>query len=200
MHAIFRACSVFPLAPRSSLALPNERHLFAPPSPRRLLFDRAAKWRGRDETRRDRTPECRPYRYRDRYPLPLPSSARETLLCATAFSRSHVCLISPSLAPSPSHARIAMESDWHPPGRPLPNHSPSISLPTLPGVAELLASSSRPASDSVAAYHHQPTNAQRSVLRSTPPSGPAALSAPANPSASSEQSYRVAVNHASQAR
>ncbi|KAF2832282.1 hypothetical protein CC86DRAFT_366128 [Ophiobolus disseminans] len=78
-----------------------------------------------------------------------------------------------------------MESDWPLRGR----------LPTLPSVAELLASSSRPASESVVAYHHQPT----SPPHSTPPSGNAVLSTRANAPASSDQSYRVVANHASHA-
>ncbi|KAH7069468.1 hypothetical protein FB567DRAFT_224608 [Paraphoma chrysanthemicola] len=90
-----------------------------------------------------------------------------------------------------------METDWHRRGHSMHPASASSVLPTLPSVAELLASS-QSTSDSIPAYHH-PSSRQH-VSRSTPPSAPM-LSTAANAasSASTEHSYFAAYSHASQA-
>jgi hypothetical protein len=90
-----------------------------------------------------------------------------------------------------------MESDWQHRGHPLHDTSPSSALPTLPSVAELIASS-KPSSGTIAAYHHS-SSPLPPILGSTP-HNPPALPAPATAPASTEPSYFGAVQHASRAR
>jgi hypothetical protein len=92
-----------------------------------------------------------------------------------------------------------MEGDWHRRGHSLHESSAPTSLPTLPSVAELIASS-RSRNDTIPAYHGLPTNPLPPIQYSV--SHPAsALTIPANTSSSSEQSYvSTAANHASHAR
>jgi hypothetical protein len=90
-----------------------------------------------------------------------------------------------------------METDWQHRRRPLHDSSlPTAALPTLPSVAELIASS-KPSSSTIAAYHHE--SSPLPPIQCSTPHNPAALPAPANAPAG-EQSYFGAVQPTSRAR
>ncbi|KAH3954889.1 hypothetical protein HBI56_037200 [Parastagonospora nodorum] len=95
-----------------------------------------------------------------------------------------------------------MESDWPRRGHPLHEHSAASTTtthPTLPSVAELIASS-KPTSDTFPAYHHRTPSSPLPPIRSaTPHSQAVPASAPANAPAPVEQSYFDAARHASRA-
>jgi hypothetical protein len=142
---------------------------------------RAAKWRASRRRNAD------------------PSARRETVLLLCVTSRA-------AISPSPAlhyHARPAiMASDRHPRSRPLFDRSTSGTMPTLPSVAELLASST-PASDTIPAYHRpsnplRPAPLELAFPRATP-STASYLIPPATLTASPRSSF-VAVNHASHVR
>jgi hypothetical protein len=90
-----------------------------------------------------------------------------------------------------------MESDWQRRGHPHDTApAPSTVLPTLPSVAELIASS-RPAPASIPAYHHA-ASPLPPILSSTPHNPPP--TAAANAPSPAEQSYLGAARYSSHAR
>ncbi|KAF2031712.1 hypothetical protein EK21DRAFT_110604 [Setomelanomma holmii] len=90
-----------------------------------------------------------------------------------------------------------MESGWQHRGHPPHDPSAPSVLPTLPSVAELLASS-RPTSDSIPAYQHPSASSRQHLSRSTPPNAPA-LSTSANASSSADHSHSSVFNYTNQA-
>jgi hypothetical protein len=96
---------------------------------------------------------------------------------------------------------LIMERDWPHRGHPLHDTSaPSTVPPTLPSVAELIASS-RPASSTIPAYHHRtPSSPLPPILGATPHSQAPPANAQSQAPSEQSQSYFDAARHASHAR
>lgn len=96
-----------------------------------------------------------------------------------------------------------MASDRHPRSRPQFDRSTSGAMPTLPSVAEMLASST-PASDTIPAYHRpshalRPAPLEHAFPRATPPTASYLTSSESALAASTRPSF-VAVNRTSHDR